>query len=189
MSSNDISKIDTATFNETPSLHFLDLSKNRLQTLDQSSFAALTNLTHLNLADNEVEDINGLLTTQMNLQHLNISSNKLQWFDYAFVPNSLRSLDIHNNQIDSVENYYSLKDGFQLEYLDASRNRIKSLGVLSLLPSLKTILIQDNRISDIGHNTFLNKNNLSLVNLSSNQLSILSIASLTVSKALKNGEP
>ena len=189
LSSNDISKIDTATFNETPSLHFLDLSKNRLQTLDQSSFAALTNLTHLNLADNEVEDINGLLTTQMNLQHLNISSNKLQWFDYAFVPNSLRSLDIHNNQIDSVENYYSLKDGFQLEYLDASRNRIKSLGVLSLLPSLKTILIQDNRISDIGHNTFLNKNNLSLVNLSSNQLSILSIASLTVSMALKNGEP
>ena len=79
--------------------------------------------------------------------------------------------------------------GFQLEYLDASRNRIKSLGVLSLLPSLKTILIQDNRISDIGHNTFLNKNNLTLVNLSSNQLSILSIASLTVSKALKNGEP
>ena len=188
LSSNDISRIDTGAFNETPSLNYLDLSKNRLQTLDQSSFAALSNLTFLNLAENQVKDINGLLTNQMNLQHLNISSNQLHWFDYAFVPNSLRSLDIHNNQIDSVENYYSLKDGFQLHYLDASRNRIKALGVLSLLPSLKTIIINDNKISDIGHNTFLNKNNLSHVDLRSNQLSVLSIASLTVSKALKNGE-
>ena len=188
LSSNEISGIDTATFNETPSLHYLDLSKNRLQTLDQSSFAALGNLTHLDVAENQITDINGLLTMQMRLEYLNISSNKLAWFDYAFVPNSLRSLDIHDNQIDSVENYYSLKEGFQLEYLDASKNRIKSLGVLSLLPSLKTIIIHNNKISDIGHNTFLNKKNLSYVDLRSNQLSILSLASLSVAKTMKNGK-
>ena len=122
------------------------------------------------------------------LEHLNISSNKLHWFDYAFVPNSLKSLDIHDNQIDSVENYYSLRDGFQLEFLDASRNRIRALGVLSLLPSLKTIILEKNKISDIGHNTFLNKDNLTHVDLRGNQLSVLNLASLAVSKTLKNGK-
>ena len=61
----------------TTCLHFLHLFKNRLETLDKSSLAALTNLTHLNQAENEVEDINGLLITQVNLQQLNISSNKM----------------------------------------------------------------------------------------------------------------
>ncbi len=59
----------------------------------------------------------------MNLRHLNLSANRLHWFDYAFVPNSLSHLDLHDNLIDSVENYYSLKEGFQLQYLDASQNR------------------------------------------------------------------
>ena len=188
LSSNDISRIDGATFNETPSLTSLDLSKNRLQVLDQSTLAALGNLTRLNLAENGLNDLNGLLTMQMKLEHLNISSNKLHWFDYAFVPNSLVVLDIHDNQIDSVENYYSLRDGFQLEFLDASRNRIRALGVLSLLPSLKTIILGSNKISDIGHNTFLNKDNLSFVDLSDNQLSVLNIAALAVSKTLKTGK-
>ena len=188
LGSNDISRIEAATFNETPSLTSLDLSKNRLQILDQSSFAALGNLTRLNLAENGLNDLNGLLTMQMKLEYLNISSNKLHWFDYAFVPNSLVVLDIHDNQIDSVENYYSLRDGFQLEFLDASRNRIRALGVLSLLPSLKTIILGSNKISDIGHNTFLNKDNLSFVDLSDNQLSVLNIAALAVSETLKSGK-
>jgi hypothetical protein len=59
----------------------------------------------------------------MSLSYLNLSANRLHWFDYAFVPNSLVVLDLHDNLIDSVENYYSLKEGFQLEYLDASQNR------------------------------------------------------------------
>jgi hypothetical protein len=59
----------------------------------------------------------------MSLEWLNLSSNRLHWFDYAFVPNSLVVLDLQDNLIDSVENYYSLKEGFQLQYLDVSKNR------------------------------------------------------------------
>ncbi len=95
----------------------------------QAIFAALANLTQLNLAENQIEDINGLLTAQMNLRHLNLSANRLHWFDYAFVPNSLSHLDLHDNLIDSVENYYSLKEGFQLQYLDASQNRFDPIGL------------------------------------------------------------
>ncbi len=79
----------------------------------------------------------------MNLRHLNLSANRLHWFDYAFVPNSLSHLDLHDNLIDSVENYYSLKEGFQLQYLDASQNRFDTIGYNLLLLSshwLKSII-------------------------------------------------
>jgi hypothetical protein len=45
-------------------------------TLEQEIFSSLKNLQSLNLADNQLEDINGLLTTQIDLKWLNISSNK-----------------------------------------------------------------------------------------------------------------
>jgi hypothetical protein len=46
-------------------------------------------------------------------------------------------------------------------------SRIRALGVLSLLPSLRTILLGQNRIADIGHNTFANKVTHPLLNISS----------------------
>jgi hypothetical protein len=119
------------------------MKKTLFFKLFQAIFAALANLTQLNLAENQIEDINGLLTAQMNLRHLNLSANRLHWFDYAFVPNSLSHLDLHDNLIDSVENYYSLKEGFQLQYLDASQNRFDPIGYnLFLLSShwLKSLI-------------------------------------------------
>ena len=42
-----------------------------------------------------------LLTILFLIKHfrLNLSSNQLQWFDYAFIPSSLELLDIHCNNI------------------------------------------------------------------------------------------
>ena len=40
----------------------------------------------LRLDNNKLKDINGLLQSQTELQNLNVSSNRLQWFDYAFIP-------------------------------------------------------------------------------------------------------
>ncbi len=88
----------------------------------------------------------------MNLRHLNLSANRLHWFDYAFVPNSLSHLDLHDNLIDSVENYYSLKEGFQLQYLDASQNRFDPIGYNLLLLSshwLKSILAQGGLLAPV----------------------------------------
>jgi hypothetical protein len=56
--------------------NFQDLSANRFLTLEQEIFTSLKHLQSLNLAENQVEDINGLLTTQIDLKWLNISSNR-----------------------------------------------------------------------------------------------------------------
>ena len=73
------------------------------------------------------------------LQWFNVSNNKLQWFDYAFVPMSLEWLDIQFNEIEELGNYYKLKSGFNLKRLDASGNLIQSLNKLSLPMSLEII--------------------------------------------------
>ena len=46
-------------------------------------------------------------------------------------------------------------------------------------------VFSENEISDIGHNTFLSKNNLSRVDLRSNKISVLSLASLIIAQDTK----
>ncbi len=82
------------TFNGSANITHLDMSRNRLHTLEQSTFQPLAKLTHMWLSMNQLKDINGLLTNQNNIKYLNLSSNALQWFDYAFIPNSLQTLDL-----------------------------------------------------------------------------------------------
>ena len=40
---------------------------------------------------------------------LNVSSNWLQWFDYAFIPKNLQVLYISDNRIEDLGNYYELE--------------------------------------------------------------------------------
>ena len=69
----------------------------------------------LDLSSNSLADINGLLTSHPRLTRLDVSSNALQWFDYAFVPASVRWLSLAGNSIDSLENYYNIGENFKLE--------------------------------------------------------------------------
>ncbi len=77
-----------------PRLQLLDLSANRLSWLGPDSFAGLPGLTELSLAGNLLEDINGVLPSHPALLSLNISGNRLKWFDMAFFPRQLTRLDV-----------------------------------------------------------------------------------------------
>jgi Leucine-rich repeat (LRR) protein len=181
ISRNELSRIGEGSFKETPALQHLDVSINRLQTIEQETFKSLQALTSLNLAENQLEDINGLLQTQVGLQWLNVSSNRLAWFDYAFVPPSVQFLDISDNNIDALGNYYNLAENYALRYLDASGNRIAALEPISLLPSMEDVFLEGNAISRITDNAFIGKSLLNQVHLERNQLSTLTMAALMTS--------
>ena len=51
------------------------------------------------------------------LQWLNVSANRLEWFDYAFIPHSLEWLDISHNDIGELGNFYHLQN-FNLHTLE-----------------------------------------------------------------------
>merc|ERR1719150_1462179 len=104
--------------------------------IGERSLKNLNNLRALRLDNNELKDINGLVSSQKNLKWLNVSTNHLQWFDFAFIPKSLEWLDVHNNKIKRIGNYYRLKTGYNLHTFDASFNNIKVLESDSLLSNL-----------------------------------------------------
>ena len=54
---------------------------------------------------------------------LNVSSNWLQWFDYAFIPKNLQVLYISDNRIQDLGNYYT-----------SSRENLYSEGHVQFLP-------------------------------------------------------
>jgi Leucine-rich repeat (LRR) protein len=134
----------------------------------------------LRLDQNQLEDINGILAGQTELRWLNVSSNRLQWFDYAFIPKNLEWLDLHDNHIEELQNYYKLGEGFSLRTLDASFNKIKKLDALSLLPSLQFVLLKKNRISAIVPSTFRSKTSLKRVDLTQNRIQTLPLSALSI---------
>ena len=92
----------------------------------------------LRLDQNELEDINGLLTVQNALQWLNVSYNQLQWFDYACVPKSVLWLNLRANLIEELANYFKM-EGFQLQTLDVGMNKLMRLDRASLQDTLKVV--------------------------------------------------
>ena len=187
LSNNELSRIGEGAFKEAPNLQRLDLSANRFIGLEQNTFSILNELTYLNLAENQIEDINGLLNSQRNLRWLNISQNHLAWFDYAFIPPGLEWLDIHDNGVDSLGNYYALRDNYALKYIDARKNQINRLEVLSILPSIQEMKLGHNMIQNIAPNTFLGKPNLTSIHVDNNRLDTLEMAALMVSLSPEKG--
>ena len=127
---------------------------------------------------------------------LNISSNRINTFDYAQIPLGLQWLDLHSNRIDRLNNFYyspsaqqqfsanndiqqqqSIAQQWQsllrLTTLDASYNLIRELDNTSLPESLETVQLNNNQIRTIASHTFSSKSNLTRINLSNNQLSTI----------------
>lgn len=180
LAGNKIEKFNSAVFAPIPDLQALNLANNQLSSLDQGSFNSITKLRMLRLDQNQLEDINGILAGQTELRWLNVSSNRLQWFDYAFIPKNLEWLDLHDNHIEELQNYYKLGEGFSLRTLEASFNKIKKLDPLSLLPSLQFVLLKRNRISVIAPATFRSKTGLKRVDLTSNRIRTLPLSALAI---------
>lgn len=176
--------INTAALQDLLSLHQLNLAHNKLSSLHQDTFKSLKKLKILRLDDNKLKDINGLLQSQTELKKLNVSSNRLQWFDYAFIPKSLEMIDLHNNQIEELGNYFKLKDEFNLHTMDVSQNKIQKISSSSFLASLQHINLQSNDIQYIDANTFTQLLHLSSVRLDNNHLVTLHLPSLATHPSL-----
>merc|ERR1719471_1670482 len=170
LAGNQLSSIDGDIFRSNTNLHVLNIAHNQIATINQEAFKSLKNLRALRLDNNELKDINGLVSSQKNLKWLNVSTNQIQWFDFAFIPKSLEWLDIHNNKIDRIGNYYTLGSGFSLQTFDASFNKISELSDTTLLHGLKNIYLNNNKISKIAPETFKSLENLTRVEIQNNDL-------------------
>jgi len=183
LAGNKLTTIAGNVFTNNTNLHVLNIAHNKINDIEQDAFKNLRNLRALRLDNNELKDINGLVSSQKNLKWLNVSTNHLQWFDFAFIPKSLEWLDVHNNRIgDKIGNYYSLSTGFNLQTFDASFNKIKELGEDTLLSGLKNIYLNNNKIEKIAPGAFKGLSNLTRVELQGNELRNIDVEALDTSQ-------
>ena len=181
LSGNKLSTIKDDVFANLDNLNVLNLSHNRITMIGERSFKNLNNLRALRLDNNMLVDLNDLVSSLDNLRWLNVSTNNLQWFDFASIPKSLEWLDVHNNRIKRIGNYYRLKTGYNLHTFDASFNDLKILEPGGLLANITHIYINNNKIANVSETSFLGLEGLRLVDLQGNALVSLALPKMSSS--------
>ena len=178
---NDIGNLSRGMLWDLPNLQILNLARNKVQHVERYAFERNSRLEAIRLDGNFLSDINGVFTSIASLLLLNLSENHIEWFDYAFIPGNLKWLDIHGNYIESLGNYYKIRDS-KVKTLDASHNRITELSPLSVPDSVELLFINNNYIGVVRPNTFRDKVNLTRVDMYANMIETMELTSLLLTK-------
>ncbi|KAL0124110.1 hypothetical protein PUN28_006128 [Cardiocondyla obscurior] len=182
---NDVGNLSHGMLWDLPNLQILNLARNKVQHVERHAFDRNLKLEAIRLDGNFLSDINGVFTSITSLLLLNLSENHIEWFDYAFIPVNLKWLDIHGNFIESLGNYYKIRDS-KVKTLDASHNRITELSPLSVPDSVELLFINNNYINTVRSNTFEHKVNLTRVDMYANMIERMELTSLLLTKVPEN---
>ncbi|XP_049955044.1 toll-like receptor 6 [Schistocerca serialis cubense] len=182
LDNNKLTAIHQRAFENCTHLQDLGLSNNLLTVVPAAlgSFANNPLLRMLRLDGNQLTDISGIVSHLPGLIWLNVSNNRIEWFDYSFVPHSLQWLDLHKNKLKELRNYYETGSTLRLLMIDASFNYITEIGESSLPDSVEVVFLNNNRITSVAPNTFIKKTNLSRVVLYANNIEKMDMSALTV---------
>ncbi len=126
------------------------------------------NLLKINLKNNSINDLDGLLKVANTLTHLNLSGNRLNKINSISTFKELKYLDLSSNQITDITGLSNLKN---LEYLYLDNNNITTIPELNL-PKLIEFWAYSNKINDIS--TFKDLTSIKSLNISNNQISNIS---------------
>ncbi|CAG4930700.1 unnamed protein product [Colias eurytheme] len=181
LTENNIGNISKGVFDKMTSLKILNLSRNKIHKIEAGSFDGNVNLQAIRLDGNYLTDIGGLFAKLPNLVWLNISDNRLEWFDYAMIPTGLQWLDIHANRIAELGNYFEIESQLSLSTFDASSNRLTEITGSAIPNSVEMLYLNDNLISKVQSYTFFKKPNLTRVDLYGNKITSLDPNSLRIS--------
>ncbi|XP_022899811.1 toll-like receptor 6 [Onthophagus taurus] len=175
---NQIETITKRVFSDLPALQILNLARNRLRRIEPGAFEHSSNMQAVRLDHNELTDITGLFSDVPSLLWLNVSDNKIEWFDYAMIPKNLQWLDLHKNNVGQLGNHYALENEIKLQTLDASFNKLTSMNAAAVPNSIELLFLNDNLISMVEPHTFAKKLNLTRVDLYANQITRMDLNAL-----------
>jgi len=162
-------------------LQIIDMSRNKIASVEKGAFDQNKLLRAIRLDGNKLEEMDGIFTHLPELKYLNVSDNKIQHFDYSIVPRTLEWLDVSHNVIAELGNYFDLSGDMGLGHLDASFNELTNVSPLNLPDNVHTLLLNDNKINKIAPYTFFKKTKLAQVDLSVNEISVVTQTALRLS--------
>ncbi|XP_076059176.1 uncharacterized protein LOC143035892 [Oratosquilla oratoria] len=198
LSHNFIEKLPASAFHSALSIASIDISNNRLRSVDNGVFANLHNLTELSINHNRLQSVseeafesaqalkslklndnsikileNGCFRSMKGLQDLDLENNFLvELPPEIFEENShLIHLNLAKNFIARI-NRKTFRNLHALQLLNLQNNKIVKIGngIFASLFTVQTIYLQHNRIDYISGNAFLSLKELSYLDLSHNRI-------------------
>ena len=136
-----------------------------IETLTVGGVSFFSDVTELNLSELELSDISTLYRC-INLEKLDLSSNKIRWFATAVELPTLTHLNLSNNFLSDIGN---LKNLTKLKVLDVTGNSITNMKVISCMPELTELYLSGNPIYH-GHKELSTLTKLQKLNLSDSML-------------------
>jgi Leucine-rich repeat (LRR) protein len=171
LNSNNISLINSNSFNNLPELQTLDLSSNKIYELPSNSFSGNNQLKKLNLDNNQMKS--ALTPAFINLPKLSdlcLSRNEITKIEENMFSGctNLSKIDLKLNKV-TVFKPNAFKNVAQLKILDLSQNLIKDLpnDAFKSNIQLEEIKLNSNKISKIS-TVFNNLKKLKSLNLGHN---------------------
>ncbi|XP_060805556.1 protein artichoke-like [Amyelois transitella] len=190
-------------------LKWLNLSNNNISILSKKSFRTVLNLINLDLSNNKITTINFEKDDLINLKHLSVQNNYLNYItsnDYVNLgglhflnvafnnisklePETFKSLqdliyfDISNNPLSGSLETGTFKGLNSLPKLDLSGNQLRAVenNSLSGMYQLTEFNASHGIINRLDYNTFMNTGLLKFVDLSFNRISTFLVNSTHLS--------
>ena len=183
---NIIREIPKGTFKDLNNLKILNMYGNQIAIVDQDTFAgAESNLEYLDLGFNIIKSIATDLSLP-NLKYLNLAKNNLSNIEGAFnLLSSLNSLVLKENAIDNVTPF-TFTGLNNLISIDLSQNLIRSV-----LPEvfsnnyLNEVNVSGNLLKELEQDTFVNLPILEVLDLSHNNLNTINNGAFNAIPRLK----
>uniref|UniRef100_A0A915KPH3 TIR domain-containing protein n=1 Tax=Romanomermis culicivorax TaxID=13658 RepID=A0A915KPH3_ROMCU len=180
LSNNKIDRLNRFTFDRAQNLRYLNLSGNSVEILEPNSLDGALILEYLDISKNYLRDINGVFANLHKLQILNVSRNQIRHLDLALLPPNLNQLDVSNNLIGQITNFFVNITGRSINSLkiaDFSFNKIDRLTKDMLPDSVEWALFSGNQIFYVDEQFFDQKLNLQRLDLQANMLENLPMPS------------
>nr|XP_031833445.1 transforming growth factor beta activator LRRC33-like [Nomia melanderi] len=169
------SNIRTVIFSQTnalPKLTHLDISQNKISDINLNP-CEFKSLTHLNLSHNDIYSLG--IQSLNNLSWLSLNKNRLSYIYFDFHGmQSLMYLSIRQNKIRQISTD-AFADLVNLRYLDMSSNQLQTLFSTTMgnLTSLEVLLLDSNLLDDLPS---MLPRNLTTLSAKDNKLNVLTMS-------------
>ncbi|KAL1456117.1 hypothetical protein WDU94_000869 [Cyamophila willieti] len=198
---NNITELKKNQFKGMKNIDFLDISFNRIKKIDGSHIGDLSNLGWLNISNNAIEDLGRSIFARNNLlKVLNLGFNRIKKIDVNTFRGMrlIRRLFLNNNNISDVgRSTFSTMTRigtidlsfnlikkidyqmfYELNYVDTinmSHNQVTEIEKFAFKDLYHVdILLSHNQISNIQTNAFVNCANITMLDMSFNNIETFS---------------
>lgn len=182
--------LESGAFHSLVRLHTLDLSHNRLSSVNPKWFLYITGLKELVLSFNKFTHLDSSALSGLRmLERLDVSHNfilSVHQNTFNYVHNTLTMLDLSHNHLGKIESDL-FSEMVSLDMLDLSHNNLSNIpkDAFSDLYSLSKVELNSNKLTSLPEHSFYFLRSLEHLNLSSNSLAELQDGIFRSAPALK----